>query len=318
MTQQMDEELFIDGEPNALFTEPLDSYFCTAGFDPEFDIWCTALWRGYRGTWDITEKRLYLVGLEGRLKDGTDISVSAFFPRQNDRVFAFWYSGILQVPKGRMIESDLMSYRIYENDLFLTVEKGIVVDSNLRHNGIAADPNAEDARFGCSPVAMTFFGKRKSAVAPEAPANNVSLATFSIAEVLDSEDEAEISARHQFQSKFHAVDPWALEIAQTHFPLGTLVHHDPCERFSQPRLWKNYQDVAAFASERALTLDDEIVIQRVKGGWVLPYYLAVWNGYVESEEAVNDREDWFRQSEEIAAANQRDDERNSEDGCDED
>lgn len=317
MTQQMDEKLFIDGEPNALFTEPLDSYFAAAEFDPEFDIWCTALWRGYRGTWDITEKRLYLVGLEGRLKDGTDASVSAFFPRQNDRAFAFWYSGILQVPKGRMIKSDLMSYRIYENDLFLTVEKGVVIDSNLRHNGIATDPNAEDARFGCSPVAMTIFGKKKSSIFPNAPENNASTARFSFAEDFDSEEHVEKSTRFHGQSNFQPIDPWGLSPAKTHFRLGVLTHHGPCERFAQPKLWINYKDVTEFARQRSVALDTEIVIQRVKGGWVLPYYLAIWNGYVESEEAANDREDCFRQSEELADASQLDDELKREEGFDE-
>lgn len=315
MTQQMHEKLFIDMEPNSLLTQPLDGYFAAAGFDPKFDDWwCSAMWRGYLGTWDICEKLLYLIGLEGRFKDGTEVSVSAFFPRQNDRVFAFWYTGILQVPKGRVIKTDLMSYSIYEDDLFLTVENGVVVNSYLRHNGIAIDPNAEDARFGCTPAAMTFFGTAKASIPPGAEkTNTVRSATVSNAEFLDSGDDAELRTRcegHVDNSK--SIDIWKLDCAQTHYQLGAPTHHGPCERIAQPKLWTNFQDVAEFACKRSVTLETEIVIQWVKGGWVLPYYLAVWNGYVESEEAANDREAYFRQNEELAEASQRDDERKRE------
>ncbi len=49
---------------------PLNNYFALGGETPNFASNCTALWRGYVGTWEILNYRLYLVGLDGTLEDG--------------------------------------------------------------------------------------------------------------------------------------------------------------------------------------------------------------------------------------------------------
>jgi len=43
-------------------------------------------------------------------------------------------------------------------------------------------------------------------------------------------------------------------------------------------LWTTYQEIAEFARNRAAALDTVILIRRVDGGWILPYYRAIWNG----------------------------------------
>ena len=80
MTAQFAEKLHHEGGELSLCTEPLSDYFSLAGIDPRFDGNCTALWRGYVGTWEIWEGHLYLIGLTGTLQDGAAASVETFFP----------------------------------------------------------------------------------------------------------------------------------------------------------------------------------------------------------------------------------------------
>jgi hypothetical protein len=58
-----------------------------------------------------------------------------------------------------------------------------------------------------------------------------------------------------------------------------------CQGKKVPRLWTSYQDVAAYARNRSVALGIVIVVRRVKGGWVLPYYSAMSNGVFESSGA---------------------------------
>ena len=138
MTAQIPERLRYQGEDHALCSEPLGSYFQMAGVKPVLLLHCTALWRGYIGSWEIVADRLYLVRLEAEPPYEKTLTVSTFFPDHPERVFAHWFSGLLRLPQG-----DLLRYRhmgwgsTYERDLFLKVDRGIVVGSWTRVNGQA-------------------------------------------------------------------------------------------------------------------------------------------------------------------------------------
>lgn len=119
-------------------TNPLGQYFSMGGFKPHFQAPSTALWRGYVGSWEIVDDRLYLVELSGTLENGTEATIEAVFPGFPDRVFAHWYSGTIRLPQGRQIKYVHMGYgSIYERDLYLDVEKGVLKKSRVRHNGSA-------------------------------------------------------------------------------------------------------------------------------------------------------------------------------------
>ena len=68
MTAQIAERLNYKGEVVAMCTNPLDDYFAMGGSRPRFEFNCTALWRGYVGSWEIVDYRLYLMGLNGTLR----------------------------------------------------------------------------------------------------------------------------------------------------------------------------------------------------------------------------------------------------------
>ena len=136
MTAQISESLTYNGEELAMCEEPLCDFFNKGGNKPGFASMNTACWRGYVGEWEILEDRLYLVGIEGALNDGTDATLETVFPGFPERVFAHWYSGTVRVPQGKLLDYIHMGYAsVYERDLLLTFESGVLIGSEIRNNG---------------------------------------------------------------------------------------------------------------------------------------------------------------------------------------
>ena len=155
MTAQIAERLHYQGEDVAMCTNPLSDYFAKGGTNPRFECNCTALWRGYVGSWEIVDDRLYLVGLSGTLEGGADATLATIFPDFPDRVFAHWYSGTIRIPQGKQLEYVHMGYgSTFERDLFLDIERGVIVATRVRHNGTAESDNAPE---GYEVGAMTVF-----------------------------------------------------------------------------------------------------------------------------------------------------------------
>ena len=103
------------------------------------------MWRGYVGSWEIVDDRLYLVGLSGTLEGGADATLATIFPDFPDRVFAHWYSGTIRIPQGKQLEYVHMGYgSTFERDLFLDIERGVIVATRVRHNGTAESDNAPE------------------------------------------------------------------------------------------------------------------------------------------------------------------------------
>jgi hypothetical protein len=157
MTAQIPERLTYQGNEHAMCTNPLSDYFSMVGESPNFEMSCTALWRGYVGSWEIIADRLYLTGLSGRLEGGGRASLEMVFPGFHDRVFAHWYSGSIRLPQGRQLEYVHMGYgSTYEQDLLLTIERGVVTQQTTKQNG-KADVDAPD---GYGVAAMTIFSDK--------------------------------------------------------------------------------------------------------------------------------------------------------------
>lgn len=157
MTAQMAEVLHMNGEVHSLCTHPLATYFELIGITSPFDDFrCSALWRGYVGTWEITQGRLYLIGLKGWLVGSNDeCGMETLFPGFPERVFAHWFTGELRIPQGGLLEYQHMGYRSrYERDLFITVRDGVIASERVQVNGVAAP----DARTGYRVAAATFHG----------------------------------------------------------------------------------------------------------------------------------------------------------------
>lgn len=135
MTAQFAEKLHYQGEDVAMLTNPLSQYFALGGSRPPISANCTALWRGYVGSWEFISNRLYLVGLTGELEGGEAATLASVFPDYPNRVFAHWYSGTIRIPRGKLLRYVHMGYgSTYEADLLLDVERGVIVKSQLCSN----------------------------------------------------------------------------------------------------------------------------------------------------------------------------------------
>jgi hypothetical protein len=115
MTAQFSEILHYKGEKLSMRATPLSDYFVLMGLRPDFQDISTACWRCYVGEWDITLDRLYLVGIRADYKDGTEVTLGSLFPGYDSRVFAHWYSGVLSIPQGDLVEYVHMGFAsVYE------------------------------------------------------------------------------------------------------------------------------------------------------------------------------------------------------------
>lgn len=139
MTAQVPERLLYRGRMLDLCDQPLYSWFRLSGQEETpFVSTFSANWRGYVGTWEIRDDRLYLVTLMGLLKSGERGSLEDLFPDYPQRVFAHWYSGELRAPLGRLLKYVHMGYASeYERDLLLLVRRGVVLKTRVRENGRA-------------------------------------------------------------------------------------------------------------------------------------------------------------------------------------
>ena len=114
---------------------PLESYFAMSGHHPKFRWKHSAHWRGYLGSWEIRNDRLYLIGLSGTLMDGTKVCLDTLFPGFAERVFAHWFSGRLRLGRGDIVHYEHMGFASrYAVEVFLDVERGVAIGEHKEHN----------------------------------------------------------------------------------------------------------------------------------------------------------------------------------------
>ncbi len=141
MTAQRPDTLIYEGQGYAIYTEPLEAYFGLGNRRPAFRSPHTGLWRGYLATWQIEADLLYLVDLEAWLGDIsgegplTPAGMNILFPDAPGPMLADWYSGVLRVQMGELVQYVHMGYQsVYEQELLLTVENGRVVGKEVIDN----------------------------------------------------------------------------------------------------------------------------------------------------------------------------------------
>ena len=155
MTAQFSELLMLEGKQQALCSYPLASYFALGGESVAFRASSTALSRGYIGTWEILDQRLYLIRLQGWLQDESPVSLETVFPGYPQRVFAHWFSGTLRLPQGQLLHYVHGGFgSCYEQDLLIDVTRGVVTAKRVRVNGFSDEASA---REGYRVHAMTTY-----------------------------------------------------------------------------------------------------------------------------------------------------------------
>lgn len=129
MTAQAYEKIYIDGQEQYMATEPLKSYLSTLAEREVFSPIETSCWRGYHGTWEIIDNKLFLIDLKGHnvnYERGTHwkVGLDYLFPNQN-KVFAEWFTGEIRISSG--VKLSYFPVPKYEFDLFLEFKDGMLI-----------------------------------------------------------------------------------------------------------------------------------------------------------------------------------------------
>lgn len=132
MTIQYKEHLTHKGKDYYISDEPLCPYLESKRI--LFNAPNTACWRGYIGDWLIEDNKLYLVGLRAYISkrnlnnrfDSEEIVLDYLFPGQN-KIFADWFSGVLNIPSGKELQYVHGYVPLYEKEFFMKIQKGVVV-----------------------------------------------------------------------------------------------------------------------------------------------------------------------------------------------
>ncbi|MCO5252609.1 MAG: hypothetical protein M9949_14470 [Candidatus Kapabacteria bacterium] len=136
-TAQIPDKIKYNDMDYSLFSNPLETYFEKyPDLRPKGGWQSTALWRGYKASFEISRDILYLRDIEINVRD-TDskkryaskwISVlNDVFPDQKD-IVVDWLTGLLVLPSGELLEYVHMGYAsTYENYLLLEIDKGILI-----------------------------------------------------------------------------------------------------------------------------------------------------------------------------------------------
>lgn len=139
MTAQAMETIMINGEKNSMATEPLADYLASLKERPALFPPSSDCWRGYYGTWEIKDNKLYLIDLECYTANMEErkywkVGLDFIFPNQTE-VFADWFSGEIRIPQGDMLNYVHGGYlSTYEADLFIEFKNGQLVGQRTIDN----------------------------------------------------------------------------------------------------------------------------------------------------------------------------------------
>ena len=144
-TGQVPDYMVYQGDTIAIFSNPLEQYFELKGkrWLPDFNGGCgsTNCWRGYMAIWELRNDSLFLRRVTSCMKDcGTphDADLVKMFGTGN--VYAFWFTGGIMSPKGKLVEYVHMGYAsVYEEERWLTFDKGKLKKLKIKSNKKIAD-----------------------------------------------------------------------------------------------------------------------------------------------------------------------------------
>jgi hypothetical protein len=134
-TGQIPDKILYGGKSYELNSNPLEPYFeKNSEKKPKSSIQSTALWRGYVATFEIKDSQLVVKDIEIEVENYDSTMrlyqtrwVSVFdqvFPGRSE-VAIDWWSGLLVLPYGKMVQYVHMGYgSTYENYILLAIEKG--------------------------------------------------------------------------------------------------------------------------------------------------------------------------------------------------
>jgi len=143
MTAQIGDRIYIENKEYTLACEPLSRFLYDNKIKKLFRTASTACFRGYWATWKLEDSKIYLLDVEAprplsRKKQNESKepipAMQKLFPGQTN-VFAYWVNGTLKVQSGELVKYIHDFYEsIYETDIFLKFENGILIDEEIISN----------------------------------------------------------------------------------------------------------------------------------------------------------------------------------------
>ncbi len=151
MTTQVSEVLILNGERLEMNgCPPLPTHHLRPRSKEELRevnpiIRSTACWRGYQGTWEIRENKLFLVGIQG----WHDLL-------STEPLFADWVTTVIGISSGELIGKLRYGfYTLCEQEIRFKIEQGLVVKSKEIDNR-GKDPNTINSDWD---VMGSYIGK---------------------------------------------------------------------------------------------------------------------------------------------------------------
>ncbi len=138
-TAQFGDRITYKGETVEMFSNPLESYFSQERPRPDhlFKATCTACWRGYVGHWEVKDDQLVLVKLVAGDcgQNSPEIPLESLFPGQKGPIVAIWFTGIISIPQGKMLQYVHMGYQsVFEKELLLNFKDGKLIKEEIIDN----------------------------------------------------------------------------------------------------------------------------------------------------------------------------------------
>ncbi len=127
-TAQFPDKIVYKGNQYDLLSNPMESYFKKNPDKRPHGAMCSALWRGYVATFEIKDKDLVLTDIQIMDASENDItfkSVKDTFLTKGEPLKLDWFSGILVIPSGNLVNYVHMGYgSTYSGYILLEIKNG--------------------------------------------------------------------------------------------------------------------------------------------------------------------------------------------------
>ncbi len=124
MTAQASEKLIYESKKYFISTEPLYQFLELLRYRQPFHPPSTSCWRGYYGTWEVKEGKLFLTGLVGYIENNVEVGIGHLFPKQKE-VFAEWFTGEIRIQLGGILKYGYNgNASIHEVDFYIEFKNG--------------------------------------------------------------------------------------------------------------------------------------------------------------------------------------------------
>jgi len=124
MTIQVKDRIIIGEDQYEIRQTPLSSHINFSLMNIYRNKFSSACWRGYVATWQLLDKKLYLIDLKIYPPDPeADFGIHTLF-ETNDRVFASWFTGVIEIPSGEVFAHTRYGEELYSHRLVCKFKKG--------------------------------------------------------------------------------------------------------------------------------------------------------------------------------------------------